>query len=179
MSIRSAFVVAGSLLVAVAALSAQSAPAAPTPGPEHKRLEVFVGKWTGTGKSLASPYGPAGPISSTDTYAWLPGGFFMAHHWDVKQGATIIKGMEVMGYDAKTKTYTSTFFDNAGNTGVFKGSVQGTTWTWTGDTEVAGKPLKERCTSDMAGGGYIGKCEYSSDGTKWMPNFDVKNTKSK
>ena len=93
MSIRSAFVVAGSLLVAVAALSAQSAPAAPTPGPEHKRLEVFLGKWTGAGKSLASPYGPAGPVSSTDTYEWLPGGFFMAHHWDVKQGATIIKGM--------------------------------------------------------------------------------------
>ena len=67
MSVRSAFFVAGGLFLAAVALSAQSAPAAPKPGPEHKRLETFVGKWTGTGQALASPYGPAGPVSSTDT----------------------------------------------------------------------------------------------------------------
>jgi hypothetical protein len=180
MSIRWSLVAVG-IVGAVVAVSAQSAPiGAPKPGPEHKRLEVFLGKWTGTGQAQASPYGPAAPVSSTDTFEWLPGGFFMAHHWDVKQGATIIKGMEIIGYDPKAKTYTSTFFDNAGNTGVFKATVQGDTWTWTGETEVAGKPLKERCTSAMgAPGTWMGKCEYSSDGTKWMPNFDIKNTKGK
>src|SRR5205814_6484486 len=81
-------------------------------------------------------------------YEWLPGGFFMAHHWDVKQGATVIKGMEVIGYDAKAKVYTSTFFDNGGNTGVFKGTVQGSVWTWTRSEE-----RREGKRVDSDGGG--------------------------
>src|SRR5262245_24661157 len=71
-------------------------------------------------------------------------------------------------------------FDNLGNSGPWKGTVQGNTWTWTGDTEVAGKPLKERCTTVVAGADALtSKCEYSSDGTKWLPNFELKYTRGK
>jgi hypothetical protein len=167
------------LLASVVTSSAQP-PTPPKPAPELKRLDAFVGKWTAEGQAQASPYGPAAPMTSTDTFEWLPGGFFMAHHWDVKQGATIIKGMEVVGWDAKAKVFTSTFFDNAGNTGVFKGTLQGNAVVWTGETEVAGKPLKERCTMAMpVADAWNGKCEYSSNGTTWMPNFESKNRKAK
>ena len=164
------------LFVSTAALSAQ----APKPAPELKRLDAFVGKWTADGQAMASPYGPAGPVASTDTFEWMAGGFFMVHHWDVKQGATPIKGMEVIGYDATSKAYISRFFDNAGNTGTFKGTWQGNTLVWSGETEVAGKPLKERCQMGTpAGDVWAGKCEYSTDGSKWMPNFESKNRKAK
>jgi len=168
------------LAVVPIALAAQSPQAAPKPGPEQKRLEVFLGKWSVVGEAQASPYGPAGKLTSVDTWAWMPGGFFMTHHWDSKQGGVEIKGMEVLGYDSRSKVYTSRFFDNLGNSGPWKGTVQGNTWTWTGDTDVAGKPLKERCTTVVAGADALtSKCEYSSDGTKWLPNFELKYTRGK
>ena len=169
-----------SLVVVPMALSAQSTLSAPKPGPDHKRLEVFVGKWNVEGQAQASPYGPAGKLTSVDTWEWMPGGFFMTHHWDSKQGGVDIKGMEVLGYDGHSKVYTSRFFDNLGNSGPWKATVQGNTWTWTGDTEVGGKPLKERCTTVVAGpDAMTSKCEYSPDGAKWSPNFELKYARAK
>jgi len=179
MSIRSALS-AVFLVVLSVAIVAQSAAVAPKPGPEHKRLDAFVGKWNVEGQAQASPYGPSGKLSSVDTFEWMPGGFFMTHHWDARQGGVAIKGMEVLGYDGHTKGYTSRFFDNLGNSGSWRATVQGNTWTWTGETEVAGKPLKERCTNVVSSpDAFSSKCEYSTDGTKWLTNFDLKATRAK
>ena len=167
------------LLVVSVMLTAQSPGAVPKPGPEHKRLEAFVGKWNFEGQAQASPYGPAGKVTSVDTFEWLAGGFFMSHHWDVRQGGTEIKGMEVLGYDSRGKTYTSRFFDNFGNSGAVKATVNGNTWTWTADSDVGGKPLKERGTTVVTGDTMTSKWEYSSDGSKWLPNFEVKGTRTK
>ncbi len=179
MSIRSSLWLLLSI-VASMCVTAQSPAGAPTPGAEHKRLEPFVGKWSIEGVAQASPYGPAGKLTSVDTFEWMPGGFFMTHHWDSRQGGVEIKGMEVIGYDSHSKGYTSRFFDNLGNTGSFKATSQGQTWIWTGDTEVAGKPLKERCTTTMGNAAtFTTKCEYSTDGAKWLSNFDLKATRTK
>jgi len=179
MSIRSSLGVLF-LLAGAATLSAQAPPAAPKPGPELKRLDAFVGKWNAEGQAQASPYGPAGKLTSVDTFEWMPGGFFMIHRWDVRQGGVEIKGMEVLGYDSQSKVYTSRIFDNLGSSGSWKATVQGNAWTWTGDTEVGGKPLKERCTNILVSpDAWTSKCEYSSDGAKWLPNFDMKGTRAK
>lgn len=179
MLIRSALLLV-SLLAVPGALGAQSATVVPKPGPELKRLAVFVGKWNFEGQAQASPYGPAGKLTAVDRYEWMPGGFFMTHHWDARQGGVEIKGMEVIGYDSDTKGYTSRFFDNFGNSGSFKASFQNNTWTWTGDSEVAGKALKERCTVRVASPTVLtAKCEYSTDGAKWLTNFESKGSRAK
>ena len=56
-------------------LMAAKAQQAPTPGPEQKKLGYFVGKWTTEGEMKASPMGPGGKITSTDTCEWFDGGF--------------------------------------------------------------------------------------------------------
>jgi Protein of unknown function (DUF1579) len=179
MSIRSSLCVLF-LLVGGLALAAESPTAVAKPGPEHKRLDAFVGTWNTEGQAQVSPYGPAGKMTAVDKFEWMPGGFFMIHHWDARQGGVEIKGMEVLGYDSHSKVYTSRFFDNFGNSGPWKATVQGNAWTWTGDTEVGGKPLKERCTVTVVSPDAItNKCEYSSDGAKWLPNFDLKSTRAK
>ncbi|HEX2758776.1 MAG TPA: DUF1579 family protein [Thermoanaerobaculia bacterium] len=179
MSIRSSLC-ALFLLVGGAALAAESPTAVAKPGPEHKRLDAFVGTWNTEGQAQVSPYGPAGKVTEVDKFEWMPGEFFMTHHWDVRQGGVEIKGMEVLGYDSHSKVYTSRFFDNFGNSGPWKATVQGNAWTWTGDTEVGGKPLKERCTTTVASpDAWTNKCEYSSDGAKWLPNFEMKGTRAK
>jgi hypothetical protein len=164
-----------------ATLAAQAPAQAPRPGPEHQRLEVFLGKWTQEGQAQVSPYGPAGKVTSTDTYEWLPGGFFMLHRWEARQGTVEFKATEILGYDAHNRVYTSRVFDNFGNSALWKATLHGNTWTWTGDSEVGGKPLKERCTFAFGNPAtsFSLKCAYSTDGAKWLPNFELTSTRAK
>lgn len=159
---------------------APAAPAAPTkPTAEHHRLDAFVGTWNTEGQAQESPYGPAGKMSGTDTFEWLPGGFFMSHHWEVRQGSSEQKGLEIIGYDGRNKAYTSRFFDSFGNAGSLRGRLQANAWTWTGDSDVGGKPMKERCTIiAVRPDTYTNKCEYSFDGAKWLPNFELRSTRA-
>jgi uncharacterized protein DUF1579 len=170
-----------SVVLVSATVAAQTPAQAPTPGPEHRRLEMFVGKWTQVGEAQASPYGPAAKLTSVDTYEWMPGGFFMLHRWEAQQGTVAFKATEILGYDARNRVYTTHLFDNFGNSGSYKMTVQGNTWTTTGDSEVGGKPLKERCTMVFGNPptSFTGKCEYSHDGAKWLPNFTLTSTRAK
>jgi uncharacterized protein DUF1579 len=160
-------------------LDAQAPAQVPTPGPEHKRLEVFLGKWTIQGDAKASPYGPAGKITATDTFEWLPGGFFMIHRSDGRQGTVEVKWTEILGYDARNKVYTTRTFDNFGNSGTWKSPLRDNTWAWTGESEVGGKPLKERCTVAVnPPNSLTAKCEYSTDGAKWQPTLELKGARA-
>ena len=167
------------VLVAVSVTLAGQSPVPARPSPEHQRLAAFLGKWNSEGQAQASPYGPAGKLTAVDTFAWLPGNFFMEHQWDANQAGTRIIGREIIGYDAAGKAYTSRFFDNTGNSGSLKATLNGNTWTWTADSVVAGKPLKERGTVVITGDTTTSKWEYSTDGSKWLPNFEVKSTRTK
>ncbi len=48
-----------------------------------------------------------------------------------------------------------------------------------GESEVAGKPLKERGTNAIAGDVITSKWEYSTDGSTWKTNFEQKGTRVK
>ena len=58
-------------------LLAQAPPAPPKPGPEHKKLEYFVGKWTGESEIKANAFVPAGKTVGTTTATLGPGGFYV------------------------------------------------------------------------------------------------------
>jgi hypothetical protein len=103
----------------------------------------------------------------------------MIHRWDAVQGGAELKGVEILGYDTGAKVYTSRFFDNMGNSGSVKLTASGNTWTGTADSEVGGKPLKERGTTTVTGDTLAVKWEYSTDGSKWSTNFQAKGTRTK
>ena len=58
----------GALTLGLFAVTVAIAASGPKAGPEHKKMEVFVGTWTYVGEAKASPYGPAGKITGTDVY---------------------------------------------------------------------------------------------------------------
>ena len=60
-----------------ALLLAQAPPAPPKPGPEHKKLEYFVGTWKTEGEIKANEFVPAGKSVTTETYTLGPGGFYV------------------------------------------------------------------------------------------------------
>jgi len=59
----------------VAAVMAQAPAGPPQPGPEHKKLAYFVGKWTSEAELKPSPFGPGGKYLATETCEWFAGGF--------------------------------------------------------------------------------------------------------
>lgn len=101
-------------------------PQLPAPDPELKRLDFLVGTWKIEGENKEWEFGPAGKVTSIDTFEWLEGGYFLVHRWETTFSAagqdTVDNGYEFFGYDAASKKYRTHFFnsygpyDEAGNT---------------------------------------------------------------
>ena len=134
-------------------LLAQAPPAPPKPGPEHKKLEYFVGKWTVEGEIKANEFMPAGKTVSTETATLGPGGFYVESRNESQLGTRLA----IMAYDSHAKVYTSYYASSVGLVGVATGSVNGNTWTWMAEDKFAGKAVKGRTTITM-----LSPTEYTS-----------------
>jgi Protein of unknown function (DUF1579) len=121
---------------------AQAPPEPPKPGPEHKKLEYFLGKWKTEGEVKANPYMPAGKSVSTQTYTLGPGGFFVE---SLSEGQ-IPTTHGIMAYDSHAKLYTTFYASSAGLVGGGTGTVDGNTWTWMLEDKWFGKAFKGRTT---------------------------------
>ncbi len=124
-------------------LLAQAPPAPPKPGPEHKKLEYFLGKWTVEGEIKANEFVRAGKTVGTETCTLGPGGFYI--EFDRPEGQ-IPRTQGIMAYDSHAKVYTSFYANSAGLVGTGTGTVSGNTWTWMVEDKVFGKAVKGRTT---------------------------------
>jgi hypothetical protein len=53
------------------------------------------------------------PITGTDIYEWLPGGFFLVHHVDVMIGEQPVQALELIGeYGPATDAFLARAYDN-------------------------------------------------------------------
>ena len=52
--------------------------------------------------------------------------------------------LAVMGYDPEKKVYTYNEFNSMGQATKSEGTVDGNTWTWTGDENFGGQAFKGR-----------------------------------
>jgi hypothetical protein len=156
---------------------AQAPQGPPQPGPEVKRLAYFVGNWREVGKSTA--HGMEGPVSSSQSWEWAAGGFFLEGHSDNKSPAGAFKIMAVLGYDPETKMYTYDAFDSWGEQIVAKGNVSGDTWTWTTETTMQGMTMMTRLTEkEISKTQYTLKYESSTDGgNTWKSDLESTFTK--
>jgi len=79
------------LLALLAAATAAYAAEAPQPGPEQKRADYMLGKWTIESDSKASPFGPAGKNTGVQVCEAGPGGFSVLFKSEFKTpGGTIV-----------------------------------------------------------------------------------------
>jgi predicted enzyme related to lactoylglutathione lyase len=104
----------------------QSSDQSPTPDSALRRLEFLVGTWRVDGETTPDFSGPAMRSTSTETFEWLHGGFFLVHSWDAVfgdpeayawpelPGGAIQKGIMFYGFDAATGRYRTHFFDGNG-----------------------------------------------------------------
>src|SRR6185295_6534527 len=92
----------GSILAGAAFVLAASAPAwaqsdAPKPGPEHKKLEYFAGKWTSEAEAKKSAFGPAGKYTSKDDCNVFQGGFAVVCHSEGSGPMGATKSVGILG----------------------------------------------------------------------------------
>jgi len=127
-------------------LRAQAPPAPPKPGPEHKKLEYFVGKWTVESEIKANEFVPAGKIVTTETCTLGPGGFYV----ECRNEGPLPTRLAIIAYDSHAKVYTSYYASSAGLVGTGTGTVNGNTWTWMVEDKYAGKAIKGRTTITMS-----------------------------
>ncbi len=85
------------------------------PGPEIRRLDVFIGRWITEGHVLDEAGEPSVRIVASDVYEWAPGGFFVIHPAFGRIGDVGGGGVEVIGHDASAQRYWTQFFDSQGN----------------------------------------------------------------
>ena len=126
-------------------LLSQAPPERPKPGPEHKKLEYFVGKWTVEGEIKANKYVPAGKTVSTETCTLGPGGFYV----ECRNEGRLPTRLAIVAYDSHAKVYTSYYANSAGLVGIGTGTVNGNTWTWMVEDKVFGKAVKGRTTGTI------------------------------
>jgi hypothetical protein len=129
-----------------ALLLAQAPPAPPKPGPEHKKLEYFLGKWSVEGEIKANEFVPAGKTVSTETNTLGPGGFYV----ESRAEGQLPTRFGFVAYDSHAKVYTSYYANSGGLVGAATGSVNGNTWTWLVEDKFAGNAIKGRTTITMS-----------------------------
>jgi hypothetical protein len=152
----------------------------PKPGPEHKKLDMFVGSWTLEGDMKPSSMGPGGKMTETENCQWMEGDFFLVCHTDFKGTMGSGTGLSIMGYSTDDKAYTYREFNSWGEFDDSRGSVEGDTWTWTSDEKMGGTAMKGRFTMKITSPtAYNFSFEMSQDGKTWSNVMDGKATKNK
>jgi hypothetical protein len=154
-------------VVSVAAGLEETAQGPAQRGPEHARLDVLIGRWITEGHTVPSPGAPAARILASDVYEWAAGGFFVVHPAYGRVGDAEVGGVEIIGYDAESGSYRSQFFDSFGNISHSLLTVEGDTWTWSGE--------RTRCTAVVSDNDktFTAHHERSSDGVTWEASMEV------
>ena len=150
-------------------MSGDPGPMAPAdPRPEARQLEVLVGRWRTTGRTIGTALAASTAIEATDEYAWLPGGSLL-HTVDARVGEQAVVGVEIIGYDADNGCYLTQYFGTDGAASYrARLSVEEGILTWTmesRDDRFTGRFSEDR---DVI----TGHWEQLRDGS-WQPWMDV------
>jgi len=114
----------------------------PKPNPALKRLERLVGMWIIEGRTLDSK---DNNVSGRVTIDWLPGGFFLQQRGEIEVMGLKVRSLEIVGYDASTKLFSSYVFSNMGEVPArYYWDVQGDVVThWTEGSKYTGSFSKD------------------------------------
>jgi hypothetical protein len=137
----------------------------------HEQLGKFAGCWNTEGKIMATEGTPEIRVYGTDTYEWLPGGFFLLHKVDVLVGNERNETFEIIGFDKHIGKYTMQHYDNKGNSGFMTATCEEELWTFIGEGL--------RFTGGFKNDGkeFSGIWEQSADSKNWTHFMDIKLNK--
>jgi len=176
---RIAFAVGLVLLFFAIAVQGQSP--APKPGPEHKKLEIWVGDWTYEGENQATPFRPASKYTGTATVRPVLDGFFIEWHGEEKGPSATTHWLEIDGYDALNKKFMWNGFGSDGSFSTVTYTIEGNTVHLSGTSFQGERQYKIRGSVVFAPDfmSSVEKSEVSIDGKTWMPSYENRWAKTK
>jgi hypothetical protein len=131
------------------------------------RFEVFIGTWNTVGEVLATPAGPAGRLSATDSYRWLPGRHFIVHDVDARFDSIPKRSMEVIGFDSSRRRHFARSFDDQGSTEAFVVSLDGRRWS------ISGEKVRFNGSFDVRKMRLAGLWELKAGKAGWQPWMEL------
>jgi hypothetical protein len=145
----------------------------PKLGPEHARLNVFVGAWRVTGRNGAGADRASNlTVVGEERYEWLPGNYFLTSSFDRHfDDGTRHMGSGTFRFDAATGQYLLYLFDNLGFARRYTVTVDGHRWTYDGAHERALAVFSDedkRMTVDW---------EVRNGDSKWVPLCHLEATR--
>jgi hypothetical protein len=85
------------------------------PDPELRRVEPLLGTWRTDDQTQDSVLGPGVPVTSTETFQWLEGGYFLVSTYDTVFGdEPAQRGVNYWFYDSEAARFRIIFFSNNG-----------------------------------------------------------------
>ena len=121
----------------------------PKHGAEHEKLAYFLGNWVYEEEVKSTAYSRSGKYVYTESCEWFAGEFALACKSYNQSGSP--KGLSIMGYDLREKTYAYFQTSSNGESGFSRGTIDGNVWTWTDDSTVKRGRFTEKVVSaDMA-----------------------------
>ena len=155
---------------------------APTPGPEHKKMLVWVGDWTYEEETRDGAGEPWYKAPGKCQVRSILGGFFTEFRCRATVKGTEVDSIEIEGVDPVKKTNVTSFFSSDGASGhvtsaEYVGNKEEVTYT---STTAAGKSFEARCTWTFGADSmsFAGTCDRLTDG-KWVPFRRLTGTKTK
>lgn len=135
-------------------------------------LGRFVGTWHTEGRLLPTQNNPEILIKGTDTYEWLPGGFFLLHKADVLVGNERNQTFEIIGLDKSNRFFTMNYYDSQGNSGFMKATCNNRDWNFLADD------LRFTGSFDNNGAILSGIWEASTGADTWNHFMDINLVKA-
>ena len=127
------------------------------------KFEVFIGTWNTTGAVLETALNPAGTLSATDMYQWLPGKHFIQHHVDARFDGKPSRSMEIIGYDAVKQQHFARSYDDQGSADVFVVELSGRRF------KITGKAVRFAGGFDASQNRLTGLWELKVSRARWQP----------
>jgi Protein of unknown function (DUF1579) len=147
----------------------------PQPGPEHQRLEFFVGRWQVEGDDKFG-----GKVTRTSTCEWFDGRFHVICRADSTsslRGNT--KDLELLTYDSEQRAVCELQHRQLWDSTLATGKLDGKTWRWTGEAATKGKPVIDILWTETSADTYTIKVGLSTDKGAPVTFFNGKATRVK
>jgi ketosteroid isomerase-like protein len=128
----------------------------------QRDLGPLVGQWQVTGRT------PESRVRGEESYAWLPGGFFLNYRWDRRVGEQRHEGTGIIGLDQASSGYSARFFDNQGFSRLYEVRAERGLISFYGE--------RERATLLVNAAGIEIHWEHLREDGAWGPLCDLEGT---
>ena len=163
------------LMLSVATLSGQQ-PA--QPGPEHKRLQFFVGEWKFEGETKGQS-GASSKVTGTERCEWFDGRFHVVCRGEATEEGRVTKELTLLGYDP-SGVYTRSNIGSSGEGGFATAKLDGKVWRWEGSFPRTDKTGHYRFPwTETSPDSYTALVEMSKDGKTFETVFEGTATRVK